>query len=215
MSQSTSILLLGGAKSEASRLQRALSRQFLLVEVARTIDEACEIALRCRFDALVLVDPQVPWERMRNSLDACAALPPDVLVITERNRAQTAIDALRDGVAEVLLRPLPNDELVATLNRVIDARESGQGEAPAAAENAAGATIPVGELRSLIERLAPAPASDAVTAGYPLDWTLERVKRHHMARVLEASGGNKTVAARRLEVSRKTLERKLGTRNRD
>ncbi|MGD9388330.1 MAG: sigma-54 dependent transcriptional regulator, partial [Gammaproteobacteria bacterium] len=47
------------------------------------------------------------------------------------------------------------------------------------------------------------------TAEYPLDWTLEQVKQHHMARVLRAVGGNKSAAARRLGVSRKTLERRL------
>ena len=44
---------------------------------------------------------------------------------------------------------------------------------------------------------------------YSLDWTLEQVKQRHMAQVLEASGGNKSEAARRLGISRKTLERKL------
>ena len=46
-------------------------------------------------------------------------------------------------------------------------------------------------------------------AEYPLDWTLEEVKQHHMARVLRAMGGNKSAAARRLGVSRKTLERRM------
>jgi DNA-binding NtrC family response regulator len=46
-------------------------------------------------------------------------------------------------------------------------------------------------------------------ASYSLDWTLEQVKQHHMAKVLEATGGNKSEAARRLGISRKTLERKL------
>jgi DNA-binding NtrC family response regulator len=45
-------------------------------------------------------------------------------------------------------------------------------------------------------------------AAYPLDWTLEEVKEHHMARVLRAMGGNKSAAARRLGISRKTLERR-------
>jgi DNA-binding NtrC family response regulator len=45
-------------------------------------------------------------------------------------------------------------------------------------------------------------------ACYPLDWTLDRVKEHHMARVLRALGGNKSAAARRLGISRKTLERR-------
>jgi DNA-binding NtrC family response regulator len=79
----------------------------------------------------------------------------------------------------------------------------------------------VRELKNLIERslmlgklaleeLLQRPA-DAITqiAEYPLDWTLEEVKEHHMARVLRAMGGNKSAAARRLGISRKTLERRL------
>ena len=50
---------------------------------------------------------------------------------------------------------------------------------------------------------------------YPLDWTLEQVKRHHMACVLEACDGNKSAAARRLDISRKTLDRKLGAFGRE
>jgi len=56
------------------------------------------------------------------------------------------------------------------------------------------------------------PESDAAgddVAAYPLDWTLEEVKEHHMARVLRALGGNKSAAARRLGISRKTLERRV------
>ncbi|MEJ2507960.1 MAG: sigma-54 dependent transcriptional regulator [Gammaproteobacteria bacterium] len=43
---------------------------------------------------------------------------------------------------------------------------------------------------------------------YPSEWTLEQVEREHILGVLEAVGGNKSEAARRLGVSRKTLERK-------
>jgi DNA-binding NtrC family response regulator len=50
---------------------------------------------------------------------------------------------------------------------------------------------------------------DGEIAAYPLDWTLEEVKEHHMARVLRALGGNKSAAARRLGISRKTLERRV------
>jgi DNA-binding NtrC family response regulator len=55
----------------------------------------------------------------------------------------------------------------------------------------------------------------AVTPDYPLDWTLEQVKRHHMACVLDACDGNKSAAARRLDISRKTLDRKLGAFGRE
>ena len=80
----------------------------------------------------------------------------------------------------------------------------------------------VRELRNVVEQtllrgrmpadaLAGSVGPRSVTPDYPLDWTLEQVKRHHMACVLEACDGNKSAAARRLGISRKTLDRKLGT----
>lgn len=44
---------------------------------------------------------------------------------------------------------------------------------------------------------------------FPQDWSLEEVERAHVLSVLEAARGNKSEAARRLGISRKTLERKL------
>lgn len=54
-----------------------------------------------------------------------------------------------------------------------------------------------------------ASADSRGRGGYPLDWTLEQVHKQHMLRVLKSVGGNKSEAARRLGVSRKTMERKL------
>lgn len=49
-------------------------------------------------------------------------------------------------------------------------------------------------------------------AGYPPEWTLEQVKQDHIQKVLENCDGNRSEAARRLDISRKTLERRLGPR---
>ena len=86
----------------------------------------------------------------------------------------------------------------------------------------------VRELRNVIERslllgrlpaellgAAGAPREPAAAGGLPLDWSLAEVEKHHMLRVLDAADGNKSEAARRLGVSRKTLERKLKTWSRD
>ena len=50
---------------------------------------------------------------------------------------------------------------------------------------------------------------DSKGHGYPLDWSLENVEKQHILQVLDSTQGNKSEAARRLGVSRKTLERKL------
>jgi len=52
----------------------------------------------------------------------------------------------------------------------------------------------------------PAPQPEQA---FPVSWTLAEVEKQHMLRVLEHAGGNRSEAARRLGVSRKTLERKL------
>ena len=48
----------------------------------------------------------------------------------------------------------------------------------------------------------------SATQGYPLAWPLEHVEKAHMLKVLNEVDGNKSEAARRLGVSRKTMERK-------
>jgi len=48
-----------------------------------------------------------------------------------------------------------------------------------------------------------------VEISYPENWTMQDVEKHHMQRVLKSVDGNKSEAARRLSVSRKTLERKF------
>jgi DNA-binding NtrC family response regulator len=84
----------------------------------------------------------------------------------------------------------------------------------------------VRELKNLIERAllldvcpseclpkptseSPAKPSQRVENGYPEDLSLEEVEKHHILKVLRAAHGNKSEAARRLGIARKTLERKL------
>jgi two-component system NtrC family response regulator len=84
----------------------------------------------------------------------------------------------------------------------------------------------VRELRNFVERtlllgcppwdsLGAPPASvtaaAVAAAGFPADWPLDRVEKHHMLHVLGVTGGNKSEAARQLGISRKTLERKLSS----
>jgi len=78
----------------------------------------------------------------------------------------------------------------------------------------------VRELRNMIERcvllnrmpsacLDGDAAEEAGIGSDPDDLSLESVERRHILAVLELSSGNKSEAARRLGISRKTLERKL------
>ena len=76
------------------------------------------------------------------------------------------------------------------------------------------------ELRNMIERcilLGKPPAEywkqqpkseSSNESGYPLDWSLKEVEKHHVMQVVDIHQGNKSAAARDLGVSRKTLDRK-------
>lgn len=54
-------------------------------------------------------------------------------------------------------------------------------------------------------------ASKVAEVDYPGNWSMLDVEKHHMQNVLKSVDGNKSEAARRLGVSRKTLERKFQT----
>lgn len=78
------------------------------------------------------------------------------------------------------------------------------------------------ELKNIIERsllLGKTPlnclhknsgnSSKTFITDYPDNWSMQDVEKHHMQSVLKTVDGNKSEAARRLGVSRKTLERKF------
>lgn len=77
----------------------------------------------------------------------------------------------------------------------------------------------VRELRNLIERslilseFPPEFEGISDEDSYTLDDTLQSVERQHILRVLEECGGNRAEAARRLGVSRKTVDRKCAMWN--
>ena len=54
-------------------------------------------------------------------------------------------------------------------------------------------------------------AAKVAEVDYPGNWSMLDVEKHHMQNVLKSVDGNKSEAARRLGVSRKTLERKFQT----
>ena len=119
------------------------------------------MAARCRFHVVVLVDPRAPWNELRRALDECEDLPPDVVVIADRKQAQTAIEALRDGVTDVLLRPFPSSELIAAIGGSGGERGVAKTARPAMADDRTliGDSPAIRAVRDLVERVAPTPAT--------------------------------------------------------
>ena len=180
MPHPTSILLLGSGPQPA-RLQRLLSKHFLTVERARSLDETLELTRRCRFHRLVLVDPEGPWPTLRQALDACEGLPPDVFVIIDRSRADSGVEALRDGVADVLMRPFSAEELVAALTAARNRRAARPvGPVSGAQHELIGNSRAIRAARALVERLAPTPATVLVEGEAGTGRSLVARLLHHL-----------------------------------
>ena len=156
VSRSTSILLLGEGPGTA-RLRQRLARHFLAVECARSVEEAGELARRCRFHVLVLVDPSAPWQELRRALGDCDGLPARTVIIADESGAAMAVDALRHGAADVVLRPFATDDLVAAVNAVLgDATARAQPRIGAAERSLVGETSAMQDIRMVVGRIAPA-----------------------------------------------------------
>ncbi len=159
MSQSTSILLLGSG-SEVSRLRQRLARHFLTVECSQTIDESRRLAQRCRFHLLVVIDPQGPWSALREVIEVCDGLPSETLLIADNSSAGIAIDALQNGVSDVLLRPFSTEELVAKIDAICGRRAAHSAARMGdSRQRLVGSSGPVREIRALIEHIAATPAT--------------------------------------------------------
>jgi DNA-binding NtrC family response regulator len=139
-----------------SRLRQRLARRFLAVESARSIDEARELALRCRFHLLMLVDPAEPWPVLRQAFDDCEGLPSEILLVADKSRADAAVEALRGGVSDVLLRPFSTEELVAAVAAVCGDGGSRSQTQPGDPRLAlVGDSGPLREIRALADHIAP------------------------------------------------------------
>jgi DNA-binding NtrC family response regulator len=138
-----------------SRLRQRLARHFLAVEQARTLEEARELTQRCRFHLLILVDQ--PTALLQALLEQGAGLPDATLLITDKSHAETALEALRAGVSDVLLRPFSSHELVAAVNAIC--RKIAPGNRARDDSVLIGNTSSMRDIRALVEQVAPMAAT--------------------------------------------------------
>lgn len=136
------------------------------------------------------------------------------------NVVRLLLPALRDRIADI-------PELVAFFSRLLS---ESLGVAPYVFSSEELARLQafswpgnVRELRNVVERTLllgrppwesmdgglPHAESENANGGFPAEWSLDKVEKYHTLRMLGVTRGNKSEAARRLGISRKTLERKL------
>ncbi|NLF53373.1 MAG: sigma-54-dependent Fis family transcriptional regulator [Thauera phenolivorans] len=194
------------------------------------LDEISELPLPMQTRLLRVLE-----ERRVRPLGAEREVPVDVRIIAASNRdlaAEAAAGRFREdlyfrlAVIELVMPPLRarTDDIPALVRHFMETLAARLEVAPLALGHELLARLAahswpgnVRELRNFVERalilgafpLDALEAAPVAAAADELDLSLEEVEKRHIVRVVEACGGNKTEAARRLGVSRKTLERKF------
>jgi DNA-binding NtrC family response regulator len=184
---SDAIILVAGAElSDREKVLQALGDQCHVV-AAQTVDDALA-HLNDSVDLVIAdigssqangVDLMRRWKARR------PATP--FLMLSEGRDVSTAVDAMKQGAADCLVKPLDADELRAAALQLVNSREPGAG--PGSDRN--------GNQRR------------RANIDIPPDTSLEDLERAAVEQALIQHHGNRTHAARTLGISVRTLQRKL------
>ncbi len=117
----SSALIVDDEPGIRSFLQKGLEKHFGLVEVAGDTETAEALRQRCHFD-LIIADIRLPG---RSGVDWVTELrelgsTTSVIFITAYADMQTAIDALRAGAADFIMKPFRMEQLLASVERCME-----------------------------------------------------------------------------------------------
>jgi DNA-binding NtrC family response regulator len=165
----SSALVVDDEEGIRSFLARTLERRGWRVETAGSAEEAAAILVNLHADVIVL-DVALPGQsglEWLKQLDE-AGFPGEVVLMTAFADMQTAIDALRAGAADFILKPFRAEQMVNAINRCVErarlARENyvlrrQLAKRRGVADAIVGGSPAMERLRRLIERVAPTPTT--------------------------------------------------------
>ena len=183
MKANSRFLVVDDDASFRTRLVKALSSRGFLAQGAGTADEALDVARELKPDAAIVDLRMHGMSGLDLVRELTAQLPGiQVLVLTGYGSIATAVEAVRRGAMNYLNKPVDTEQILAAFGR--EGESGGSGDAAAAGH---------------------APAEH----GAPEIPSLARVEWEHIQRVLFDCEGNISMAARRLGLHRRSLQRKL------
>ena len=118
-----SVLIIDDEPGIRSFLQKGMEKRFGLVELAEGISTAIALTERCNFD-LIIADIRLPG---RSGVEWVTQLreqgsTPSVIFITAHASVETAIDALRAGAADFILKPFRMEQIMASVERCMESQ---------------------------------------------------------------------------------------------
>ena len=167
--QQHAVLVVDDEEGMRSFLTRALKHRGCgMVEAVASAEEGARLVERCHFD-LVILDIALPGKAgtdwLRELRDA--GFQGEVILITAFANLESAIDALRAGASDFILKPFRIDQILNAIQRSLDrarlARENfvlrREVQKRGGLEGIVGASAAVEELRRIVTRLAPVPST--------------------------------------------------------
>ncbi|GGE89601.1 sigma-54-dependent transcriptional regulator [Shewanella carassii] len=123
MPSAVSVLIVDDEPGMRSFLNKALAKKFALVETASSIEEAEQLRSRCHFD-LLIVDIRLPG---RSGIEWHEALDDqerrsDIIFMTGYADMEVAIQALRAGASDFILKPFHLEQMMKAVDRCIERR---------------------------------------------------------------------------------------------
>ena len=164
-----SVLIVDDEEGMRSFLERALRNRCGLVEAVASVELAAGLQSRVHFDLIVL-DIALPGMSGIDWLNELRAngFAGDVVLITAFADMEMAINALRGGASDFILKPFRLDQLLNAIKRCFErsrlSRENfilrrtlaGQGDQ---VPGLVGQSEPVRQLRAMVHRVAPMPST--------------------------------------------------------
>ncbi len=162
-----SILVVDDEPGISDFLKRALSKEYGLVETAASAEEAEQLRTRCHFD-LLIVDICLPGNSGVDWLKTVMeqGCQSDIIFMTAFADMDKAIEALRVGASDFILKPFRLEQMTAAVKRCMERRQLArenfilkrQVDALYSMEGMVGNSAAIKHLCQLTARVAPTPS---------------------------------------------------------
>ncbi len=165
--RSAAVLVVDDEPGMRNFLSKALRPHCALVETADSAETAEALRRRYHFDLMIL-DIRLPGQSGVEWLNELRAqdVRSDVIVMTAYADLETAIQALRAGAADFLLKPFRLEQIISAVNSCLERRRIAREnfllrrQAPKTAlDGIVGGTQAIGEVIDVIQRVAPTNAT--------------------------------------------------------